>query len=83
MAEYIKHPRTKMMLAKELIRLIDQYWARKITQKELHEAIYFYASSEGDKLFRSSEINATVRDRAGKMRLKVIEKMLEGYQTKL
>lgn len=72
-----------MMLAKELIRLIDQYWARQINQKELQEAIYFYASSEGDKLFRASEINATVRDRVGKMRLKVIEKMLEGYQTKL
>ena len=44
--DYIAYPSTILELTKELIKIIDDYRARKLTNAEVSEIILFYAENE-------------------------------------
>ncbi|AOT68339.1 TIGR04540 family protein [Geosporobacter ferrireducens] len=81
--EIQRHPSSILNLAKEIIKVVDAYWTRRITEKELNEYMTYWAHHEAEKLFRANEWNPTIKQRVGSKRLKVMEKMLSGYQIKM
>jgi len=82
--EYIKFPTTVKMLHEEIVLACDDYFARKIGEAELKVLIYHWADNVGELLFDGpGQYNPTVVQRIGKKRLKLVELMLAGYQTKL
>ena len=80
---YIAYPVTILDFANELKKAIDDYRARKINNKEIHEIIRFYAHSQPDKLFDGAELNITVQRICGKKRIEVINSFLNGFQQRL
>lgn len=81
--EYLKHPKTVKDLAAEIKKLSDAYWGREITEKELKEAFVYYGLNENKKLFKASEINPTIKLIIGKQRTDLLEKLLEGLQSRI
>lgn len=78
-----RHPSSVVKLAKEMKKLIDAYWGRQISEKEMKEHIIYFAKYENKKLFRGPEYSPTVKQRLGKKRMEVVEKMLEGHQYRI
>jgi uncharacterized protein (TIGR04540 family) len=54
-----------------------------MTDKQLKELLYHYASRHGNKLFCIKGINPTIVNRIGKKRLELLNIMLEGFQQKI
>lgn len=79
--DYIKHPTTVKVLIQELKRICDNYIGRKVNEEELRYYIQYWAAHEGALLFSGHEsFNHTVVQRIGSKRLKLVQKMLDGYQ---
>lgn len=78
----LKNPPTIKLLAVQIILACDEYIAKKISEKQLKELLYHYASHHGTKLFSFKGINSTIANRIGKKRLELINIMLEGFQHK-
>lgn len=81
--DYIAYPSTIVGMANELIKIIDDYKARRISNVELKEIIMFYAETNPKKLFNGSEYNITIKRKIGKSRLDIIDTLLIGYQQRL
>lgn len=81
--EYLKYPKNIKDLAFEIKRLVDDYWARACSEKDLKEAIMYYGLHEGKKLFKANELNPTIRLIIGAKRTEIVERMLEGLQTRI
>lgn len=81
--DILKNPTTVKLLAAQLLLACDEYIAKKLTEKQLRELLFHYASHHGKKLFSSKGINATIVNRIGKKRLELINIMLEGFQLSL
>lgn len=75
-----RHPRSVVNLAKELKNLIDAYWSRDISEEQMREYVLYFAKYEKKKLFRANDYSPTIKQRVGKKRLEVIDKVLDGYQ---
>ena len=80
--DILKNPTTIKLLSMQLILACDQYVAKKLSEKELRELLFHYASCHGKKLFDVNGFNPTVINRLGKKRLELISIMLEGFQYK-
>ena len=81
--DILKNPTTVKLLASQILKACDEYIARKLTDKQLKELLYHYASLHGNKLFGISGINPTIVNRIGKKRLELLNIMLEGFQHKI
>ncbi|MDQ2087949.1 TIGR04540 family protein [Herbivorax sp. ANBcel31] len=81
--DIIKNPTTVKMLAAQLIYACDGYISKKLSEKQLRELLFHYASKHGKKLFSVKGFNPTVTNRIGKKRLELVNIMLEGFQQKL
>lgn len=79
----IKNPTTVKMLAAQLLQACDQYISRGMSEKQLKELIYHYATRHGKKLFGVKGINPTVMNRIGKKRLELVNLLLEGFQHRI
>jgi len=78
---FLKHPKTVNALAEEIIRVTNDYNARQIGFEELKTIVHWYASNYGNKLFNGmDDYNPTVKKTIGQRRIKLIDKLLEGYQ---
>jgi uncharacterized protein (TIGR04540 family) len=81
--EILKNPTTVKLLAAQIIRACDEYIAMKLTEKQLRELLFHYASHHGKKLFCTKGMNPTIVNRIGKKRLELVNIMLEGFQQRL
>lgn len=80
---YLQYPSTIRELVAELKKACDDYFARRITNKEIKEIVLWYATSAPDKLFHGEEFNPTVTILLGKKRIRLITDLLDGYQQML
>jgi len=82
--KYIKYPTTVKTLIQELIRICDDYIARKTNEDELRYFIQYWANNAGEMMFApGNEFNPTLKQRVGTKRLKLVSKMMEGIQLKI
>ena len=81
--DILKNPTTVKLLASQILNACDEYIAKKLTDKQLKELLYHYASRHGNKLFSIKGINPAVANRIGKKRLELLNIMLEGFQQKI
>ena len=80
---FLKYPKTITLLAEEIIRVTNDYNARKIGNEELKSIVQWYASNYGEKLFKAEDYNPTVKKIIGKTRIQLLDKLLEGQQLTL
>ncbi len=78
MVDFIKLPRNLVQLSNEIIRAVDLYWNREISEIELKELLWSWAAS--GKLLEADTINRTIKTRIGKKRTEVAIKLLENYK---
>ena len=64
--DILRNPTSVKLLAAQIIKACDDYIAFKITEKQLKELFFHYASHHGNKLFSTKGINPTVVNRIGK-----------------
>lgn len=81
--EFLKYPKTIVILSNEIKRITNDYNARKIGNEELKEIILWYANKCGEMMFQGQSYNPTLKKNIGKRRIKLLEKILEGYQLTL
>ncbi len=79
--EYIIYHKNVVHLAKEINRAFDDYWNRVLSEIELKELLWKWAST--GKLLKGDSYNKTVEKLCGKERIKIIDKLLEGYQRRI
>lgn len=81
-SKYIMYPKNKILLAKELIAIADDYWAFKITEQEVKDLTLHYASIGKLLIENSKEMNPTIRIAIGKQRLELFKIFLKDYVEK-
>lgn len=81
--EILKNPTTVKMMASQIMMACDEYIAKRMTEKQLKELLFHYASRHGRKLFSITGFNPTIANRIGKKRLELMNLMLEGFQFKI
>ena len=81
--EYQQYPSSVKDLAKEIKRACDDYNARRITNDQIREIIFWYATHQADRLFAAENLNPTVRLIIGKRREKLVNDLLDGFQSRL
>lgn len=80
---YIRNPRSLKLLAKEIIRITDDYWTGKISEMILKDYLHYVASNTKLLANNGEDINITVKLAIGKKRTALVMKMLEGYQIRI
>lgn len=80
---YIRNPRSLKLLAKEIIRITDDYWTGKIDESILRDYIHYVASNTKLLANNGTDLNITVKLAIGKKRIALVMKMLEGYQIRI
>lgn len=80
--EYLTYPTTVKMLSAEIKTACDAYISRKMGVDDLKKLMMHYADNYPEMLFNAQELNPTVRNRIGKKRENLINKMIEGLQIK-
>jgi len=73
MVTYFKSQRD---FAKALISLIDIYWENEISEPEFINRLRELASKNEEKLFGSEDYNSIVKQRLGKRRIELLNKVL-------
>lgn len=86
--DILRNPTTVKLLAQQLIAACDAYLSFSLTEKQLRELLFHYASHHPKKLFTLSGespggLNPTIINRIGKKRRDLIQLVLEGFQIKL
>lgn len=79
----LKNPTTVKLLAVQIITACDKYISMNLTEKELKELVFYYATQHGKKLFSINGFNPTIVNRIGKKRLELMNIMLKGFQLRL
>ena len=81
---YIMHPSSVKGLAAEITKVCNDYYARKLSEQELKRVICHWANSYGTMLFAGPNcFNPTIMKIIGTKRLRLMETMLDGFQTSL
>ena len=80
--EFFMYPTTVNMLAAEINTACDAYISREVAIDDLKKLIMHYANNYPEMLFNAQEFNPTVRNRIGKKREKLVNKIIEGFQMK-
>lgn len=82
----LKNPTSVKMLASEIVKACDDYVGKRVSEKQLKELIWHYASVHGVKLFSALEengFNPTIASRIGQKRLTLVKIILDGFQLRL
>ncbi|KAB2950889.1 TIGR04540 family protein [Heliorestis acidaminivorans] len=79
--EYIIFHKNVVHLAQEINKAFNDYWNRELTEIELKELLWKWAST--GKLFKGDDYSKSLKRIVGKERLKIMDKLLEGYQKKI
>ncbi|MDM8534017.1 TIGR04540 family protein [Clostridiaceae bacterium HSG29] len=74
MITYFKNQRD---LAETLNKYIDDYWAMKISEKDLIDYLKQVYKNNKDKIIKGNQITSVVKQRLGKKRLELIIKIME------
>lgn len=74
--KYVEFPKTILSLATELKKICDDYFNKTLTLKELEELLLFYKTNNASKLLKNNMLNPTIRERVGKTRSELINKVL-------
>ncbi len=74
--EFLKYPKTVVSLAKELIRIIDDYNNRQIDNDEFKNIIIWYKDNYPEKLFTDNNYNPSIKRIIGKHRVVQINKII-------
>lgn len=78
---FIALPKSVKALAEEIKKAVDFYWNREISEIELKEILWKWATT--GKLLRGNDYNPTILRLCGKKRMEVVDKLLEGYRRKV
>ena len=86
--DILRNPTTVKLLVRQLIAACDAYLSFALTEKQLKELLFHYASHHPKKLFTLSSgsprgLNPTIVNRIGKKRCNLIQLLLEGFQMKM
>lgn len=73
MVMYFKNQRD---FARALIEIIDSYWAKKITEKELHSKLVAHIEKNPEKTFDGEDYTSILKQRLGKKRIILLNKIL-------
>ena len=79
--EYIIFHKNVVHLAKEINRAFNDYWNRELSEIELKELLWKWAGT--GKLFKGNDYNKSLKRLVGKERVRIMDKLLEGYQRKI
>ena len=74
MITYFKSQRD---LAKALNKYIDDYWAMKISERDLINYLKQVYKNNENKIIKGNQITSVVKQRLGKKRLELIIKIME------
>ena len=80
---YVRNVRGINHLAKELKKIIDDYWQGKVSEDTLKSYIHYAADNSKLLADNGKRINVTVEAKIGKRRTTITMRMLENYQLKL
>ena len=78
--EYQKYPISVVSLAAEINRVINDYNARRISNDDLYEIIYWYAHNCADLLFCGQDYITSIKKICGQRRIRLINSVLSGLQ---
>ena len=78
--QYLQYPPTVKALAAEIKSACNDYTARKISNSQIREWIFWYATKTPELLFSAEKINPTIATIIGKKRVKLLNDLLDGYQ---
>lgn len=79
--KYMLFPMSVVDLAAEINKAVDDYRARRISNTELQDVVLAWAQNVPDKLFDGDDYRLSIKKLVGVRRMKVVNKMLDGYQT--
>lgn len=81
---FLRNPITVKQMAEQIHRATDEYVAMQLSEKDLKELLFHYATHHGKKIFGfNGSINPTISKIIGKKRVELIKIMLAGYQITL
>ena len=75
--EVKKFYRTQREVAAVVNEMIDNYWADKLTDKELEDYITMIYENNLDKIIKNNEYTTIIKQQCGKNRLAVVSKIIE------
>jgi len=78
---FVKYPNTVVTLAKELIRVLDDYNEKIINNNQIQNIISWYKDNYADKLFRNNDYNPSIKKIIGKQRITQLNKIIEHMET--
>ena len=81
--EYLKYPRSVVVLAEELKRVANDYDARRINNEELKAIVVWYAEECAEKLFQGKDYNRSIKKIIGKRRIDLLDTVLSEYRKML
>jgi len=81
--EFLKYPTTVVAMAAEIIRVANDYNARKIGNDEIREVLLWYATKHPDILFQGADYNRSIKKIIGIRRVRLLDALLDGYQPTL
>ena len=70
-----KFYRTQREVASIVNEIIDDYWADKLTDKELEEQILMIYRNNEDKIIKNNDYTTIIRQQCGKNRLAIVSKI--------
>lgn len=73
--EVKKFYRTQREVAAVVNEMIDNYWADKLTDKELEDYITMIYENNLDKIIKNNEYTTIIKQQCGKNRLAVVSKI--------
>lgn len=73
--EVKKFYRTQREVASIVNEIIDDYWADKLTDKELEEQILMIYRNNEDKIIKNNDYTTIIKQQCGKNRLTVVLKL--------
>ena len=73
--EVKKFYRTQREVASIVNEIIDDYWADKLTDKELEEQILMIYRNNEDKIIKNNDYTTIIKQQCGKNRLTVVSKL--------
>ena len=74
---FLKYLNTVVKLAKELIRITDDYNNRLLSNKDFKNIIIWYKKNYPEKLFSDNDYNPSIKKIIGKKRLSQLNKIIE------
>lgn len=77
--QYLQYPTTVKALAAEIKAACDDYTARRLSNNQIREWVFWYATKTPELLFSAEKINPTVAIIIGKKRVKLLNDLLDGY----